>query len=203
MALQASTFNETTEALRAGKPAIFPTETVYGLGVAVEMAPSPEIIYELKERPHRKPISWLIASVDDLDRYGKDIPSYARILAETFWPGPLTLIVKAADRVPQAYQAQGGTIGLRMPNNHMALQLIEAVGCPLATTSANRSGYLAPSSFSGLDEVLVTSCGTALRDGTDADKSGVASTVIDCTNPQPKILREGVVTEAYIRALSE
>ena len=123
-----------------------------------------------------------MGGVDDLDRYGAHVPDLARRLARAYWPGPLTLIVEAGDAVPAAFRSAAGSIGLRMPDNDTALELIEAVGCPLATTSANISGVVVP-------------------DDTDDDKSGVASTVLDCTVNPPRILREGAVAEADIRAV--
>ena len=87
-----------------------------------------------------------------------------------------------------------------MPDNDTALELIEAVGCPLATTSANISGLQAPGAFDALDPRLAARVGVVVPDDTDDDKSGVASTVLDCTVNPPRILREGAVTEADIRA---
>ena len=134
-----SSKREAVAALKRGEAVIFPTETVYGLGVSVEAAASPEALYDLKERDRGKPVSWLVGGVDDLDRYGAHVPDLARRLARAYWPGPLTLIVEASDAVPAAFRSAAGSIGLRMPDNDTALELIEAVGCPLATTSANIS----------------------------------------------------------------
>ena len=189
-------------ALRRGDAAIFPTDTVYGLGVAVEVADGPEALYRLKERDRGKPIAWLVGGLDDLDRYGRNVPDFARVLARTFWPGPLTLIVKASDRVPEAYRSAEGTIGLRMPGNKVALGLIEAVGCPLATTSANISGLKSPRTCDAVDAALAERVGIVVADGTDADKSGLASTVLDCTHDHPAVVREGAVTIADIQALA-
>ena len=124
------------------------------------------------------------------------------MLARTFWPGPLTLIVKASAEVPEAFRSKEGTIGLRMPNNPCALELIDAVGCPLATTSANVSGERSASSFAELDPALCAQVAAVLSDGVDGGKSGVASTVIDCTQDHPLIVREGAITVADINSLS-
>ena len=164
-----SSKREAVAALKRGEAVIFPTETVYGLGVSVEAAASPEALYDLKERDRGKPVSWLVGGVDDLDRYGAHVPDLARRLARAYWPGPLTLIV--------------------------------AVGCPLATTSANISGLQAPGAFDALDPRLAARVGVVVPDDTDDDKSGVASTVLDCTVNPPRILREGAVAEADIRAV--
>ena len=202
MAKLTSTMQETVAALKRGDAALFPTETVYGLGVAVDAAESPRLLFDLKGRDQGKPISWLVADADDLDRYGRLVPDFARVLARTFWPGPLTLIVKASDRVPEAYRSAEGTIGLRMPGNKVALGLIEAVGCPLATTSANISGLKSPRTCDAVDAALAERVGIVVADGTDADKSGLASTVLDCTHDHPAVVREGAVTIADIQALA-
>ena len=118
---------QTVAALRAGEPAVYPTETVYGIGVAVGKAASPDVLFDIKKRDHGKPVAWLVGDVDDLSRYGRAVPDFACALARTFWPGPLTLIVKASDAVPPAFRSAEGTIGLRMPNNPTALELIRRV----------------------------------------------------------------------------
>lgn len=201
MSALSSTKHEAIAALRRGEAVIFPTETVYGLGVSVEAAASPDVLYDLKERDRGKPISWLVGGVDDLDRYGAHVPDLARRLARAYWPGPLTLVVEAGGAVPAAFRSQAGSIGLRMPDSEVALELIEAVGCPLATTSANISGLQAPGAFDALDPDLAARVGVVVPDDGDDDKSGVASTVIDCTGAAPRILREGAVSEADIQAL--
>ena len=125
--------------LRAGGAAVFPTDTVYGLGVAVGSCASPQQLFAIKRRDEGKPVAWLVGGVHDLDAYGKDVPAWARTAAKKHWPGALTLIVRASNAVPVAFQSAQGTIGLRMPNSDVALDLIRAVGTPLATTSANIS----------------------------------------------------------------
>lgn len=202
MAIQTNTIQEAVHALLRGDPVIFPTETVYGLGVAVSAAESPQVLYDLKQRDQGKPIAWLIAEVDDLDRYGRVVPDFARALARTFWPGPLTLIVKAGSRVPPSFRTKDGTIGLRMPNNDVALALVRAAGTPVATTSANVAGFKAPRSFSALDAALASRVGVVVADLCDDEKSGVASTIIDCTKGHPIMVREGAISIADIQALS-
>lgn len=187
-------------ALRAGEPAVYPTETVYGIGVAVGKAASPDVLFDIKKRDHGKPVAWLVGNVDDLSRYGRAVPDFACALARTFWPGPLTLIVKASDAVPPAFRSAEDTIGLRMPNNHTALELIRRVGVPLATTSANISGRKPPKSFDDIDQELLDRVAAFLDD--DQEKSGVASTILDCTKEHPTVVREGAITIQDIAALS-
>lgn len=99
---------EAVAALRAGKPVIFPTDTVFGLGVAVNHASSPAELYQLKQRTDDKPIAWLVGGIDDLARYGKNVSAQALELACAHWPGALTLIVEASDEVPPAYRSAAG-----------------------------------------------------------------------------------------------
>lgn len=190
-------------ALHRGEPIIFPTDTLYGLGVSVRDAQSPEILYTLKQREKRKPVAWLVSGVDDLMTYGKVVPELAKALARTFWPGPLTIIVPASDAVPLAFRSPEGTIGMRMPRNDEAIALIRELGCPIATTSANLSGKKPPRSCEQIDPELSKQVKVVLCDN-DADnpKSGIASTIVDCTTGHPVVKRVGAITIEDIKALS-
>lgn len=199
MLVKPSTIEAAAAALKRGKPVVFPTDTVYGVGVAVGAAESPQVLYDLKRREDKKPIAWLVGEVDDLARYGRAVPELAFALARTFWPGPLTLVVKASAAVPPAFRSAEDTIGLRMPANETALALVRAAGAPVATTSANPSGARAPRTFDSLDEGILSGVAAAVRD--DAEKSGVASTVLDCTADHPVVMRQGAITIAQIQAL--
>ena len=181
-------------ALADGRACIFPTDTVYGVGVAVHAASGPAILFDVKRRDAGKPIAWLIGSIDDLQRYGKNLPPAACALARRFWPGALTLIVEASDAVPVSYASESGSIGLRMPANKTTLALIRRTGSPLATTSANISGRAAVSRFESLDKELLASVGCALQDPVESLHSGVASTVIDCTGGDLTLVREGGIS---------
>lgn len=180
---------EAAAALRAGKPVIFPTDTVFGLGVAVNHAPSSAELYQLKQRTDDKPIAWLVGSIDDLARYGKNVSAQALELARAHWPGALTLIVEASDEVPPAYQSAVGTIALRMPNDATARTLIEQVG-PLATTSANISGEPAPTCTEELSPELTARVATVAGEAL----GGHASAVVDCTQTPARIVRQGAIT---------
>lgn len=140
---------EAVAALRAGKPVIFPTDTVFGLGVAVNHASSPAELYQLKQRTDDKPIAWLVGGIDDLARYGKNVSAQALELACAHWPGALTLIVEASDEVPPAYRSAAGTIALRVPNDPTARALIEQVGRLLPHRRISRGSLhpRAPKSF--------------------------------------------------------
>ena len=177
-------------ALREGKPIVFPTDTVYGIGIAVRYAQSLQAIYDIKQRDAGKPIAWLVGGVNALDDYGADVSQESHALAEKHWPGALTLIVKAAATVPPAFLPASGSIGLRMPASEGALELIRAVG-PIATSSANLSGGSDPRAFADLDPVLLAQVAVAVA--VDEPSSGVASTVVDCTHGEMRILRQGAI----------
>lgn len=188
-------------ALESGQPVVFPTDTLFGLGVSVMHASSPEALYEIKRRSHKKPVAWLVGSIEDLSKYGKVVPDFAFALARTFWPGPLTIIVKASDEVPAVFRSEEGTIGLRMPANPTAQALLQQLGCPIATTSANLSGQKNTIAFNEIDSSIFDAIGAAISD--DEPKSGIASTIVDCSSGHhPVLMREGAITVADIRALS-
>lgn len=188
------------QALKAGQAVVFPTDTVYGVGVSMRDAPSPEAIYRIKERDRKKPIAWLVDGPGALDTYGKLVPESVYVLARTFWPGPLTIVVRASDAVPQAFRSNQGTVGLRMPCDPMALDLIKRVGCPLVTSSANLAGNPSVYQADELDPVVLDRVAAVLYDS-DEGKSGVSSTVVDCSSGHPVILREGAISIADIMAL--
>ena len=180
---------EALDALRAGRAVVFPTDTVYGLGVSVKHAGSPQAIYDIKRRDAGKPIAWLVGGPEALDEFGRNVPQQARELAERHWPGALTIIVKASDAVPEAFRSQEGTIGLRMPASPVALELIEQLQSPLATSSANLSGEPNPRTAAELDPQLRAAAGAIVED--DLMESGTASTVIDCSQGTITIIRQG------------
>lgn len=195
------TIPQAVRALRRGDPIVFPTDTLFGLGVSVRDAAGPDVLYRIKRREPDKPIAWLVADLADLTRYGRAVPDFALALARTFWPGSLTLVLRASDEVPAAFRSSSGTIGLRMPDNPTALALIRELGCPIATTSANVSGRKNALSFDALDGEVLSQVACALND--DEVKSGVASTVLDCASgDHPQLMREGAITIADIAARS-
>ena len=175
-------------ALKAGQPVVFPTDTVYGLGVAVRYAGSPQAIYDIKHRAAGKPVAWLVDGPEALDEFGVEVPAEARALAASHWPGALTIIVKASSSVPAAYIPASGTIGLRMPASAEALELIQAVG-PIATSSANLSGGDDPRTFGDVDGRLLERAAASVRGAHPG--SGTASTVLDFSQGKMEIVRQG------------
>lgn len=197
--MRSSSFDAVVRALQAGKPVVLPTDTLYGIGVSPLHAPTPQVLYQIKGRPSDKPVAWLVAHESDLGIYGQDVPEYAYALTRAFWPGALTVIVKASPAVPEAYSSAAGTIGLRMPDDALTRAVADAVGCPLAVTSANLSGAADPQRFADIDPRILSRVAAAIDD--DQEKSGIGSTVIDCTTATPRILREGAVTPAGVAAI--
>ena len=190
---------QAVERLRAGSALLFPTDTVFGLGAAVLHAESPAVLNRLKQREDAQPIAWLVADETDIDRYAADAPDYAHALAREFWPGALTLIVRASDAVPSAFRAPDGTVALRMPAHAAVRGLIAAAGSPLATTSANRSGEAPPRSAKAVSESL--RAGVPLFDA-KGEASGRASTIVDCTGDSLRIVREGGIPAHAIEEIS-
>lgn len=199
------TLEEAAAALNEGLPVVLPTDTVLGIGVAVDAATSPQALFKAKGRPANKPVAWLVESPDALDAYGTEVPPCAYALARAFWPGALTLVVNASAAVPVAFQSHAGTIGLRMPASDDALTLIRAVGAPLAVTSANPSGAPAPAAFAGLDESLAAATAGVFAPSTSSasvhpdvpcisDEDARPSTVVDCTGGELRVLREGALS---------
>lgn len=178
----------------------FPTDTVYGLGALPFDATAVERLYTAKGRPAEKAIAILVGQPDDLAKVVSELPPMAQTLAQKFWPGPLTLIVPKHPALPDVVSSAGNTVGVRQPDHPIAQKLLQLIG-PLAVTSANRSGE--PNPLKATD-VLAQLNGRIdlLLDGGRVP-GGLPSTVLDCTQAQPKVLREGPITLAAIMAALE
>jgi len=194
----ASVVNLAANVLRNGGIVVFPTETVYGIGAAATSCFGPQEIVDVKMRPASKPLPWLVETESALDTYGVEVPEYAHRLAQRYWPGPLSLVVKASDRVGKDFTDDRGTVALRCPDHGLVQDLIRASGGPIITTSANTSGNPPASSFDELEPRIIAAADLTLDGG--ETQHGVASTVVDCTGPTPVILREGAIPAADIAA---
>jgi L-threonylcarbamoyladenylate synthase len=170
----------------------FPTETVYGLG-ADGLNPEAVLnIFEAKERPPGNPLSLLVHSREDVERVAGSIPENAFRLMNAFWPGPLTIILEKNDIVPEMTSGNLKSIGVRMPDHRIPLELIKRAGTPLAAPSANLSGKPSPSLAAHVISDL-TGRIDAILDGGEA-AIGLESTVIDMTVKPPVVLRPGAVS---------
>ena len=185
-----------SDVIRNGGLAAVPTETVYGLAGNGLDAEAVSRIYEVKGRPAVKPLSLMVPDASALERYGVEAPEQARLLADTYWPGPLTIVVKARPEIPPIVLAGGKTVGLRCPDHPLTLALLRDCGLPLAAPSANPSGSPSPKTarqvldyFDGLIDCVIDGgpCGI-----------GTESTIIDMSVLPYRILRQGALPEEQI-----
>jgi L-threonylcarbamoyladenylate synthase len=185
------------DALRAGELAAFPTETVYGLGADAANAQAVRRLFAVKGRPADHPVIVHVARTAQLDEVGRDVPDSARRLADAFWPGPLTIVVRRnPDRV--VADATGGldTVGVRVPDHPVALELLEAFGGGVAAPSANRFGRVSPTTAAHVRADLGDDVQWILDGG--PSRVGVESTIVDVTGSEPAILRVGGVSRAEV-----
>ncbi len=182
--------------IRQGGLVAFPTETVYGLGADGLQEQASRKIYEAKGRPSDNPLILHIAEVDSLKELAVDIPDSAYKLAQAFWPGPLTMILKKSSKVP--YGTTGGldTVAIRMPKDEIALGLIKASGCYIAAPSANTSGRPSPTMARHVLEDLDGKLQMILDGGQVG--IGIESTIVDLTSEYPMILRPGYITKEML-----
>ncbi len=184
--------DEAGKLIAAGELVAFPTETVYGLGGDALDPEAAHKIYAAKGRPSDNPLIVHIAEYEDMYRVGRNIPPQAKLLADAFWPGPLTMIVEKSDNVPYATTGGMDTVAVRMPNHPVALALIRKSGCLIAAPSANTSGRPSPSKASHVAEDLSGKIAMII-DGGEVS-IGIESTIIDLTEKTPMVLRPGYIT---------
>lgn len=190
-------FREAGQIIRDGGLVAFATETVYGLGADALNKEASAKIYAAKGRPSDNPLIVHIADVKALDELAKNVDEKTRMLAEAFWPGPLTMIVNKSDIVP--YSITGGldTVAIRMPNHRVALGLIKASGRYIAAPSANTSGRPSTTKAEHVIEDLNGKIDMIIDSG--AVKIGLESTIVDMTSKVPTILRPGYITREALQ----
>lgn len=184
--------------LRAGGLVAFPTETVYGLGADAENPAAVARVFQVKGRPSSHPLIVHIADPRRLGDWVEEVPATARLLAERFWPGPLTLVLRRGRRVSR--EATGGmeTVAVRVPGHPVALALLSAFGGGVAAPSANRFGSVSPTTAGHVRAELGDAVDFVL-DGGPCDV-GVESTIVDLTGDAPEVLRPGGVTREDLEA---
>jgi L-threonylcarbamoyladenylate synthase len=186
--------------LRDNEVVALPTETVYGLGGNAESDAAVEKIFAAKGRPSDNPLIIHIAEKMQLDRFVAEVPRKAERLMEVFWPGPLTIIFKKKDGVLSEKATAGlSTVAVRMPDHPVALALLKKCGLPIAAPSANSSGKPSPTNAEHVLDDLNGKIAGVVDGG--ATGVGVESTVIDCTEAIPVILRPGGVTTEQLEAV--
>lgn len=184
--------------LAEGGLVAFPTDTVYGVGAHAFQPEAVERIYVAKIRPRDKAIPILLARADDLALVAEGITETAWLLAETFWPGGLTLVLPKKANVPDVISAGGPTVAVRVPDHPVPLALMAALGAPLAATSANLSGRPSPVTAQEVEAELEGRIELILDGG--RCPGGVPSTVLDLTTDPPSVLRAGAIAEEEIRS---
>ncbi|GLV86916.1 threonylcarbamoyl-AMP synthase [Streptomyces lavendulae subsp. lavendulae] len=199
MTTTTSDIETAAEVLRAGGLVALPTETVYGLGANAEDATAISRIFQVKGRPSTHPLIVHIGGAEQLDAWVQDVPDTARLLAEHFWPGPLTLVLRRGPRVP--LEATGGleTVAVRVPDHPVALALLSAFGGGVTAPSANRFGSVSPTTADHVRAELGDAVDFVLDGG--PCQVGVESTIVDATGDTPTILRPGGVTREDLEAV--
>lgn len=183
---------EAAKLLRQGGLVAFPTETVYGLGANGLDGEAVTKIYAAKGRPSDNPLILHIASQQELLGLVTDIPANAQALMDAYWPGPLTIVLKRSQIVPDIVSGGLDTVAVRLPSNIIARQLISLAGVPIAAPSANTSGRPSPTSAQAVLADLKGRIDGIIDGG--LCNIGVESTVVDCTTPVPTLLRPGGIT---------
>ena len=173
-----------------------PTDTVYGIAANALDEDAVGRVFRLKSREDKSPIPVLVGEVDDLFKYGTDVPDEATALAEAFWPGQLTIVVSKSDSIPMIVSGGLDTVGLRIADHPVPRQLVSLLGAPITATSANISGSAPLTSAVSVAEHLGAKLDLVFDGGQLAPSR--PSTVIDVTSRPAKILRDGAVSRAAI-----
>jgi L-threonylcarbamoyladenylate synthase len=203
----ADALTKAAQLLKSGTLVAFPTETVYGLGADATDPDAVARIYAVKGRPADHPLIVHLADMQDIGDWSEEIPDYAIDLARSFWPGPMTLIVKRSELAKDFITGGQETVGLRVPDHTVALAFLKAFknigGKGVAAPSANRFGHVSPTTAEAVHEEL-----GEFLDAEDLILNGgpclvgVESTIIDCTADAPRILRPGAITIEMIEAVT-
>lgn len=189
--------DQAVDVLASGGVVVMPTDSVYGIGCAAQPGnPGHERIFAIKRRDRVQTLPWLIADADDLMRYAVDLAPASIALATAFWPGALTLVVRASEEVAPEYRRADGTIALRLPDSNLVRELARRCGCALATTSANTHGEAAAVSGETVEPRIVEAADLTLDAG--PAPLALASTIVDAAGSEPRILREGAIPRERI-----
>ena len=185
-----------SEIIKKGGTVIFPTETLYGLGGIITDEKVIKRIFKIKSRSSVKPLPVMISNLENLHLVAYEIPKEGEILAKKYWPGPLTLILKKSPSISSVITCGGPSAGIRIPANPVALKLLEAVGVPMAVTSANISGEENILTIEEIIDCFKNEVDVIIDGGPIS--YGIASTVVDLTGEKPVILREGKIQKEEI-----
>lgn len=188
---QETLIRQAANMLRCGGLVAFPTETVYGLGANALNEEAVQRIFAAKGRPANNPLIVHVASIEQARELTTNWSHEAQLLADACWPGPLTLVLPAADHIPVTTRAGNPTVAIRMPSHPVALALIQAAGVPLAAPSANASGQLSPTRAEHVEASLGGKIDLILNAG--SCEQGIESTVVSLSDDEPVLLRPGPI----------
>ncbi len=180
------------EVVQAGGVIVYPTDTIYGIGSNAWNPVAVTRVQEIKKRTESKPILIIVESIEAAYGVTDEVTDLAREMMRTFWPGPLTLVMKASTHLPQALTLDRGTIGVRMPSSKTCLRLLALCGCPLTSTSANISGEKTPETAADIERALGPGIDLFLEGGLLPPSA--PSTVLDVTGARPRLIREGALS---------
>jgi L-threonylcarbamoyladenylate synthase len=183
--------DDAVQRLRWAHAIVYPTETLYGLGVDATSLAALERLADLKGGDRDKPVSVLVASRGMLDDLVSDVPTFAERLIEKFWPGALTLTFAARPRVPERLTAGTGTIGARISSHPLAQAIVAALGRPITATSANPGGSPPPRDVATARGYFAERVAAYVDAGATA--GGPPSTVLDCSTEMPRLVRAGAI----------
>lgn len=198
-ASDASTMSLAVQILATGGLVAIPTETVYGLGAAINNEIAIAKIFEVKGRPHNHPLIVHIANIDELQTIAVNIHHDAIKLAHACWPGPLTLLLQRSENVSMSVTGGRDTVAVRIPDNSFTQQLIINLGTPIAAPSANRFGKVSPTTAQHVCDDLQNDVDLIVDDG--ASSVGVESTIVDFSVSPPQLLRPGGIPVEYIEQI--
>jgi len=195
---EASLIRYAADQIRAGEVLGMPTDTFYGLAADPFNLRAVERVYDIKSRSRHKPLSLLIGNVDQAEELCKPLPEEFYLLARRYWPGPLTIIVKAASRLPLKVTANTGNVALRVPSAKIPLAVVEAAQIPITATSANLSGESECTTAEAVREQLKGRIAIIVDGGTSPRE--VASTIVDLTDEEARwrVLRDGAIPSQEI-----
>jgi L-threonylcarbamoyladenylate synthase len=185
------------DCLNTGGVIVIPTDTVYGVASSVSDPAAVQRIFDVKRRPADRPLPVLLSSAAILDRFAGPVPDGIMRLLDRFWPGPLTVVVRCRVDLPPGVLAADGTVGFRVPDHPLALDVIAKAGGAVACTSANRSGDPPATSAQQVAAALGDDVDVILDGG--ESPGGVPSTVIAIENGELRVLREGALSERTLR----
>ena len=187
------------EILGRGGLVAFPTETVYGLGADASSAKAIARLYKVKGRPADHPVIVHFASASEAFRWASQVPRDANLLAERFWPGPLTLILKRSEKAKDFVTGGQPSVGLRVPSHPIARELLKEFGKPIAAPSANRFGRVSPTTAAHVREDLGADVDLVLEGG--ASEIGIESTIVDLSQGDAVLLRPGKISAAELKEI--